>query len=84
MSELQSTIADFAMAVKAKFGRTPAKDAPVFDQYDGAPLRREELEELFALDTDLSTDDTSSAELRESERMERLSMAKIRDALYAE
>jgi len=47
-------------------------------------LRREELEELFALDTDLSTDDTSSAELRESERMERLSMAKIRDALYAE
>jgi len=81
MSEIQSSIVDLALSVKARFAKPRVMKAPVLDPYAGEPLRREELEDLFAMN-EAQEDDVAPEALRESERLERESMAMIRNALY--
>ena len=84
MIELQGAIADLASAVKSKIYGSSAKADPIPDPIDGAPVCREELEELFSLQETQSLEENETDKLRESERLERESMSLIRNALYAD
>lgn len=55
-----------------------------YDPYENTPMRREDLDRLFEINSDPQQIDGKANAMRDSEKLERETMSMIRGALYVE